>query len=200
MSAGFFDGNQDNGLRLPERFDHIFYNVRVSERRTVQATPVAVKARQARSRHSGYVCCSMAATALASQKLSPMNFLLVDDNRRLTQCIGKFLREKGHRSSSLSDSSKVLGWLGRHPCDALVLDIRMPKIGGIALTKMVREKHGAIPILMLTGLGYDDEFIQAAIEAGANGYVSKVMGPSIILMSLLRIVGVVPPLASGKAA
>ena len=129
-----------------------------------------------------------------------MNFLIVDDNRHLARCISKYLRGKGHRSTSLSDSSKVLGWLGRHPCDAIVLDIRMPKIGGIALTKLVREKHGAIPILMLTGLGYDDEFIQAAIDAGANGYVSKVMGPSIILITLLRIVGVDSPAASGKAA
>ena len=129
-----------------------------------------------------------------------MNFLIVDDNRSLTQCLGKYLREKGHRCSSLSDSSKVLRWLGRQSCDAVILDIRMPKIGGIALTGMVREKHAELPILVLTGLGYDDEFIQAAIDAGANGYVSKVMGPSIILMTLLRIVGVEPPAKSGKAA
>lgn len=128
-----------------------------------------------------------------------MNFLIVDDNRQLSQCLGKYLREKGHRCSSLSDSSKVLRWLGPHSCDAIILDIRMPKIGGIALTKLVREKYGAIPILMLTGLGYDDEFIQAAIDAGANGYVSKVMGPSIILMTLLRIVGMVPFVKSGTA-
>ena len=118
-----------------------------------------------------------------------MKFLIVDDNRLLTRCIGRFFREKGHRSASLCDSSKVLGWLGQNPCDALVLDIRMPKICGIELTKMVRETHPALPILMLTGLGYDDEYIQSATDAGANGYVSKVMGPSFILMNLLRIIG-----------
>jgi len=127
-----------------------------------------------------------------------MNILIVDDDRHLTHCINKYLQEKGHRSSSLTDSSKVLGWLERHSCDAIVLDIRMPKIGGIALTKMIREKHGALPILMLTGLGYDDEFIQAATDAGANGYVSKVMGPSIILMTLLRIVSMAAPTADGS--
>jgi len=127
-----------------------------------------------------------------------MNILVVDDDRQLTRCINKYLEEKGHHSSSLSDSAKVLGWLDRHSCDAIVLDIRMPKIGGIALTKMIREKNGAIPILMLTGLGYDEEFIQAATDAGANGYVSKVMGPSIILMTLLRIASMASPTAGAS--
>lgn len=125
-------------------------------------------------------------TALRSR---PMKFLIVDDNRLLSRCMGKFFREKGHRSASLCDTAKVIGWLAQNPCDALVLDIRMPKICGIELTKMVRETHPALPILILTGLGYDDEYIQSATDAGANAYVSKIMGPSFILMNLLRIIG-----------
>jgi CheY-like chemotaxis protein len=149
----------------------------------------------------GYACCFLENTILAFPAFFPMKFLIVDDNRQLTQCIAKYFREKGHRSASLGDSAKVLGWLAEHSCDAVILDIRMPKICGIELTKLVREKFPALPILMLTGVGYDDEYIRSATAAGANGYVSKVMGPSFILMNLLRIIGMKPiaeTVAAGK--
>ena len=129
-----------------------------------------------------------------------MNFLIVDDNRYLNHCLSNYLQDKGHRCSSLSDSSKVIRWLGLNTCDAIILDLKMPQIGGIALAKMVREEHGAIPILIFTGMGYDEEFLQAAVEAGANGYVSKVMGPAALLMALERIVGLETRATSGQAA
>ena len=129
-----------------------------------------------------------------------MNFLIVDDNRYLNHCLSNYLQDKGHRCWSLSDSSKAIRWLGQNPCDAVIIDIKMPQIGGIALTKMIRGEHGAIPILIFTGLGYDEEFLQAAVEAGANGYVSKVMGPAAILMALERIVGQESRPVSGQAA
>ena len=127
-----------------------------------------------------------------------MKLLIVDDNRQLAHCIGKYFREKGHRSTSLCDSSKVLAWLGEHSCDAVVIDIRMPEIDGIELTKLIRKEFTTLPILMLTGLGYDDDYIQSATDAGANAYVSKVMGPSFILMNLVRIVGTAVMTETGK--
>ena len=129
-----------------------------------------------------------------------MNFLIVDDNRYLNHCLSNYLQDKGHHCSSLSDSSKAIRWLGMNACDAVILDLKMPQIGGIALTKMIREVHGAIPILIFTGMGYDEEFLQAAVQAGANGYVSKVMGPAAILMALERIVGQQNKVMSGQPA
>ena len=116
-----------------------------------------------------------------------MNFLVVDDNRLLNRFLTTFLRGKGHICSSLSDSSKVVSWLDLNPCDAIILDIGMPKIDGIALTALIREKHAALPIVMFTGLGYDEEAMQSARKAGANGYVSKGLGPSEIYSALMRV-------------
>jgi DNA-binding response OmpR family regulator len=116
-----------------------------------------------------------------------MNFLVVDDNRLLNRFLTTFLRGKGHTCSSLSDSSKVVSWLDLNPCDAIILDIGMPKIDGIALTALIREKHASLPIVMFTGLGYDEEAMQAARKAGANGYVSKGLGPSEIYSALMRV-------------
>ncbi len=116
-----------------------------------------------------------------------MTFLVVDDNRLLNRFLTTFLRSKGHSASSLTDSSKVQSWLDLNPCDAIILDIGMPKLDGLTLISLIREKYTELPIVMFTGLGYDEDAMQAARKAGANGYVSKGLGPSEIYSALMRV-------------
>jgi DNA-binding NarL/FixJ family response regulator len=49
----------------------------------------------------------------------------------------------------------------------------MPKVDGISLISFIREINPKIPIVVFTGVGYDEEQMHAALRAGANGYVSK---------------------------
>lgn len=128
-----------------------------------------------------------------------MNFLVVDDNRLLNRFLTTYLRSKGHGCSSLTDPSKTLSWLDLNPCDAIILDIGMPKIDGLSLISMIREKFSVVPIVMFTGLGYDEEAMQAARKAGANGYVSKGLGPSEIYSALMRVLNQVPKAAENAA-
>ncbi len=116
-----------------------------------------------------------------------MNFLVVDDNRLLNPLLVTYLRGKGHTASSLTDASKVEEWLDNNECDAAVLDIGMPKIDGLSLISVIRKTHAELPIIIFTGLGYDEEMMQAARFAGANGYVSKGLGPSEIYSALMRV-------------
>ena len=53
-------------------------------------------------------------------------------------------------------------------------------------------KHAELPIVMFTGLGYDEDAMQAARKAGANGYVSKGLGPSEIYSALMRVLSAQP--------
>lgn len=127
-----------------------------------------------------------------------MNFLVVDDNRLLNRFLTTYLRGKGHTASSLTDSTKVLAWLELNPCEGLILDIGMPKIDGISMITMVRERYPDLPIVMFTGLGYDEDAMQSARKAGANGYVSKGLGPSEIYSALIRVINHARPLAQAS--
>src|SRR5438445_182214 len=49
----------------------------------------------------------------------------------------------------------------------------MPKVDGISLISFIREINPTIPIVVFTGVGYDEEKMHAALRAGANGYMSK---------------------------
>jgi DNA-binding response OmpR family regulator len=116
-----------------------------------------------------------------------MNFLVVDDNQLLNRFLTTYLRDKGHHAFSLTDGTKVLSWLDTNECDAVILDIGMPQIDGLSLISMIREKIIDLPIVMFTGLGYDEDAMQTARKAGANGYVSKGLGPSEIYSALMRV-------------
>jgi len=116
-----------------------------------------------------------------------MNFLVVDDNRLLNRFLVTYLRSKGHTASSLTDGAGVEAWLDEHPCDAIILDIGMPKIDGISLISIIRQTYPELPIIIFTGMGYEEELMQAAKFAGANGYVSKGLGPSEIYAALMRV-------------
>ncbi len=117
-----------------------------------------------------------------------MNFLVVDDNRLLNKFLVTYLGSKGHHCSSLTDASEAEAWLETNPCDAAVLDIGMPKIDGITLITLIRQRHQTLPIIIFTGLGYDEEMMEAARSAGANGYVSKGLGPNEIYAALMRVI------------
>ncbi|NDC79458.1 MAG: response regulator, partial [Chitinophagia bacterium] len=64
---------------------------------------------------------------------SAMNFLVVDDNRLLNRFLTTFFRDKGHTASALTDGTKVEAWLEKNACDAIILDIGLPKVDGITL-------------------------------------------------------------------
>ena len=49
----------------------------------------------------------------------------------------------------------------------------MPKVDGISLITYIREIQPHLPIIVFTGVGYEEEKMHAALRAGANGYVSK---------------------------
>jgi len=76
--------------------------------------------------------------------------------------------------------------VGKHDPDVAVLDIQMPKMNGIELARWIHRNYPALGILILTA--YDDEpYIQAAIKAGAHGYVLKTSDPEDIVKAVFEV-------------
>lgn len=121
-----------------------------------------------------------------------MNFLIVDDNRLLSRFFVTFIHSKGHECAALDSGVHLEAWLELNPCDGLILDIGLPKIDGISLISLVRSKHPKLPIIIFTGMGFDEQLMEAAQKAGANGYVSKGLGPMETYCALMRAVSASP--------
>ena len=100
-------------------------------------------------------------------------FLIIDDDPAVSRFLVTYLRQKGHSCESLTEGFETAKWLAHHDCEVVVVDLRMPKVDGISLISFIREVNATVPIIVFTGMGYDEEQMHSALRAGANGYVSK---------------------------
>jgi DNA-binding response OmpR family regulator len=100
-------------------------------------------------------------------------FLIVDDDPTIARFLVTYLRQRGHTCHSLTDGFQTAAWLAHHDCEVVIVDLKMPKVDGITLISFIREIHSRLPIIVFTGAGYNEEQMHAALQAGANGYVSK---------------------------
>lgn len=100
-------------------------------------------------------------------------FLIIDDDPGIAKFLVTYLRQQGHTCCALTDGFQTAAWLSENDCEVAIVDLKMPKVDGISLIAFIRELNSTLPIVVFTGVGYDEEQMQAALHAGANGYVSK---------------------------
>jgi DNA-binding NtrC family response regulator len=100
-------------------------------------------------------------------------FLIIDDDPGITTFLVTYLRQKGHTCESLTEGFQTATWLAHNDCEVVIVDLKMPKVDGISLISFIRDINPTLPIIVFTGMGYDENQMHAALRAGANGYVSK---------------------------
>ncbi len=108
--------------------------------------------------------------------------LVVDDDRLILATLANGLEEAGYKVITASSGDEALQLCSAHNPDIALLDIRMPGMSGIELSRKLHE-HCPIPYLFLTA--YDDqELVDNAIESGALGYLVKPLDVARILPSI----------------
>ena len=101
-----------------------------------------------------------------------MRILIAEDERDLNRLIKKRLKESGYSVDACFDGEEVLDYLQCAEYDALILDIMMPKMDGIAVLRRLRERENAIPVLLLTAKDSIEDRV-TGLDAGADDYLVK---------------------------
>ena len=114
-------------------------------------------------------------------------FLIIDDDPSIARFLVTYLRQKGHTCDSLTDGFQTANWLTQNDCEVVVVDLNMPKVDGISLISYIHEIRARLPIIVFTGIGYEEEKMHAALRAGANGYVSKNLPVEQLYCVLTRV-------------
>jgi DNA-binding NarL/FixJ family response regulator len=114
--------------------------------------------------------------------------ILVDDHAVVRKGIREFLEDEGDIQvvAEAADGKAALALIGENEPDVVVLDIQMPGLNGIDLTRQLRATANPVGILVLTAYD-DDPYIMAGIEAGANGYVLKSASPEEIVRAVRAV-------------
>ncbi|WP_425262713.1 response regulator transcription factor [Paenibacillus thermotolerans] len=113
--------------------------------------------------------------------------LIVDDDKEIAGLIEIYLKNEGFDTGKAHNGLEALKAMEQDEYHLAVLDIMMPKMDGLELTRKLREKH-SIPILMLSAKAEDMDKI-LGLMTGADDYMIKPFNPLELLArvkSLLR--------------
>ena len=107
-------------------------------------------------------------------QLEEVRVLLVDDEVEFVDTLAKRMKKRKLKTSSVNSGEDALEFLGQHPTDVVVLDVKMPGIDGIQTLREIKQQYPLIEVIMLTGHANVEVAIQG-MEIGAFDYLMKPM-------------------------
>jgi len=110
--------------------------------------------------------------------------LIADDEAGARSTILNFLKERYNcEFAEARDGEEAVNFVKCHPCDVIILDIKMPKKGGIAVIRESKAINPDIGILVISAW-ISDDVSQEAVEAGAIDYLVKPVDLKIVSIKL----------------
>src|SRR5438034_6371936 len=116
-----------------------------------------------------------------------MRVLLVEDEPQAATVLTKGLREQTYAVDIAADGDTALFQVGTTDYDALILDLMLPRVDGLAVCRSIREGGNAIPILMLTARDAVESRIEG-LDCGADDYLVKPYSFAELLARLRALV------------
>ena len=104
--------------------------------------------------------------------MSDAAVLLVDDDAPIRRMLERTLVAEGYDVAAVADGGAALAHVERSLPDLLVLDVAMPGVDGLSVTRRLRARRLAVPILLLTARDALEERV-AGLDAGADDYLVK---------------------------
>ena len=186
--------DQDYVARVQAQGVHSYLRKPVTQSDLLDAILLALEARAWGSRDPG-------TTPHTDDGGRSLRVLLADDNRINQQVAVGLLQSSGHTVEVAENGEEVLQALdsGPEPPDIVLMDVQMPKMGGLEATARIRERERAwgtrLPIIGLTANAMEGDR-QACLDAGMDGYVAKPVRKAVLFEA---IDAVLDDLAGGTA-
>ncbi|MFC7585497.1 response regulator transcription factor [Nonomuraea antimicrobica] len=130
--------------------------------------------------------------------MTGIQVMLVDDQELLRASLRTVLSadERIEVTHDVANGSDAIEVVRRHRLDVVLMDIRMPRMDGVAATAEIVRIAPATRVLMLTTFD-DDELVVAAIRAGASGYLTKDVRPAALAQAVCDVASGTSALAPG---
>src|ERR1700741_3252581 len=97
--------------------------------------------------------------------------LVVDDEPTIAEVVSRYLQRAGYDTRIAGDGAAALASAADRRPDLVVLDLMLPKIGGLEVMRRLREQdHNRLPIILLTAKGEESDRI-VGLRLGADDYV-----------------------------
>lgn len=101
-----------------------------------------------------------------------MRLLVAEDDRAVRTSLVRALSLEGYDVEAVKDGAEALRWVAAASPDLLLLDVSMPAVDGLTVTRVLRSERNRVPILMLTARTSTGDRV-AGLDAGADDYLPK---------------------------
>jgi two-component system copper resistance phosphate regulon response regulator CusR len=112
-----------------------------------------------------------------------MHILVVEDEEKISNLVSESLRSAGFSVDAALDGASGLALATSRPYDAIVLDIMLPKMGGMEVLQGLRQGNHDVPVIMLTARDSTEDKIKH-IDAGADDYMTKPFSTGELLVRI----------------
>ncbi|HEU4383544.1 MAG TPA: response regulator transcription factor [Anaeromyxobacteraceae bacterium] len=111
--------------------------------------------------------------------------LVVEDDPSILRGLQLNLTAEGYRVRTAADGEEGLRLARTEDPDLLVVDLMLPRLGGLELIREIRARDAQVPILVLSAKGHESDKV-AALSLGADDYVVKPFGLKELLARIAR--------------
>ena len=116
--------------------------------------------------------------------MEPLRVLIVDDEEELVSALQQRLNLRGFQATGVTTGAEALSYLAETPCDVVLLDVKMPGLGGLELTKRIKEQRPELQVVLLTGWSSAED-ARKGKEFGAYDYLMKPVKIDDLVKTLL---------------
>ena len=113
---------------------------------------------------------------------------VVDDDESIRDLLGLMLKDLGYGVELFSRGQDMLTRLDSQSPDLFIVDVRMPEMSGMDLTRAITEKDPHAIVIILTGYPSIEDAVEA-IQIGASDYLSKPFNKAQIQVRIERLLG-----------
>ncbi len=98
--------------------------------------------------------------------------LIIDDDENVRHSIASYLRDSGYRTCEAVDGEEGLARMAIEKPELVLCDLRMPKLDGINVLKVIADAYSHVPIIVISGAGVMSDAVEA-LRLGASDYLIK---------------------------
>ena len=120
------------------------------------------------------------------------HILVVDDETPTLEMLSSYLKKHGFEVSTANTAPDALRLAEATPLHLIILDVLLADTDGLELLDQIKALRPRIPVIIATGIGFDQQLLQDAADKGAAGYVSKTQPLDQLLTEVHRTLNYTP--------
>lgn len=106
--------------------------------------------------------------------------------------LSSYLKKHGFEVSTANSAEDALRLSEVTPLHLVILDVLLADTDGLELLAQIKSARPKLPIIIATGIGFDEGLLQDALQQGAAGYVSKTQPLDQLLTEVHRTLNYTP--------